>query len=277
MMVVGAFGQVQAALRWFVDDFPELADWRAALGRVARLHGALDRPEAVDDAVERVRVAPHPRGGLSLRQLTITLRDGTVVVRRADAEIGPGERVLIVGASGAGKSTLFRALAGLWTWGSGTIALPPRAAMKFMPQRPHLPLGTLRSAVTYPATPDGVPAGAVAQALERVGLPALVPMLDREGRWDEAISVGQQQRLAFARLFLRRPAWVFLDEATAALDEASQALVISILDRELRDAAVVSIGHRPGLEVFHDHVLELAPGPTGAVLRPREAVVRSRP
>ena len=185
--------------------------------------------------------------------------------------------MLIVGASGAGKSTLFRALAGLWTWGSGTIALPPRAATMFMPQRPYLPLGTLRGAVAYPGAPDSVPARVVADALERVGLPTLVPVLDREGRWDETLSVGQQQRLAFARLLLHRPAWVFLDEATAALDETSQALAMSVFDRELKDTAVVSIGHRPGLEVFHDRVLELAPGPDGAVLRPRGVVVRSRP
>jgi vitamin B12/bleomycin/antimicrobial peptide transport system ATP-binding/permease protein len=146
--------------------------------------------------------------------------------------------------------------------------LPPREAMLSMPQRPCLPLGRPRGAATYPAGPEGSPADAVEAAPRRVGLGELVPMPDlEEGRWDRALSVGRQRRLAFARLLLHRPRWVFLDEATAALDEANQEAVMSILGRGLPEAAVVSIGHRPGLERFHRRALELAPSPSGARLR----------
>lgn len=276
MMVVGAFAHVQNALRWFVDNFARIADWRAALGRVAAFYEALDGADAVEEDTERLELASHPRGCLAFERVGILLKDGSVVIKEATAEIQPGERVLIVGASGSGKSTLFRAIAGLWPWGSGRILLPPRETMMFMPQRPYLPLGTLRAAVTYPSGPAGFPPDEIEAALRRVGLAELVPMLDLEERWDRALSVGQQQRLAFARLLLHRPLWVFLDEATAALDEDNQSTVMSIFDRELPHTAVISIGHRPGLEVFHTRTLELRPSPNGARLRlkPRPRVPR---
>jgi vitamin B12/bleomycin/antimicrobial peptide transport system ATP-binding/permease protein len=271
MMVVGAFGYMQNALRWFVDNFARLADWRAALGRVAAFREALDgaAADAAEEGAERIELAPHPEGRLAFERVGVLLRDGGVVIREATAEVRPGERVLIVGASGSGKSTLFRAVAGLWPWGGGRILLPPRGSMMFLPQQPYLPLGSLRVAAAYPARPGDLPPGAVEAALRRVGLGELVPMLDLEERWDRVLSVGQRQRLAFARLLLHRPGWVFLDEATAALDEENQRVAMSIFDRELPDAAVVSVGHRPGLEAFHTRVLELAPSPSGARLRLR--------
>ena len=267
MMVVGAFGYMQNALRWFVDNFARLADWRAALGRVAAFWEAADGADAAEEGTERLELAAHPEGRLAFERVGVLLKDGGVVIREATAEVRPGERVLIVGASGSGKSTLFRAIAGLWPWGSGRILLPPRGSMMFMPQQPYLPLGSLRVAAAYPAGPAGLPPGAVEAALRRVGLGELVPLLDLEERWDRVLSVGQRQRLAFARLLLHRPGWVFLDEATAALDEDNQRVAMSIFDRELPHAAVVSIGHRPGLEAFHTRTLELLPSPSGARLR----------
>ena len=271
MMVVGAFTQVQQSLNWFVMNFPRIADWRAALGRVALFHEALEHVDAADPEIEHIHLAEHPRGALAFEHVLISLADGAVVIQEATAEIHPGERVLIVGESGSGKSTLFRAIAGLWPWGSGRILLPPRHRMEFMPQRPYLPLGTLRNAVTYPAGPDEYDDARVRAALKRVGLADFIPELDREERWDKALSLGQQQRLAFARLLLHEPQWVFLDEATAALDEENQAVVMSIFDRELAKATVISIGHRPGLEAFHTRTLQLVPSPAGARLR-RKAV-----
>ncbi len=271
MMVVGAFNQVSSSLRWFVDNFPRIADWRASLGRVASFQDALDHVDTVENESQCIRLADHPRGGLAFEDVGILLHDGHVVIEEANAEIRPGERVLIVGESGSGKSTLFRAIAGLWPWGHGLILLPPRNTMQFMPQRPYLPLGTLRSAVTYPAGPDEFSTEAVTGVLERVGLGRFVAMLDHEERWDKSMSLGQQQRLAFARLLLHRPLWVFLDEATSALDEDSQQVVMSIFDRELPDAAVISIGHRPGLEDFHSRTLQLVPSPSGARLRRKAA------
>jgi putative ATP-binding cassette transporter len=270
---VGAFNYVQNSLRWFVDNFARLADWRAALGRVAAFNEALDGAEAVEEGTEQIELLEHPRGCLAFERVGILLKDGSVVIKDATAEIHPGERVLIVGASGSGKSTLFRAIAGLWPWGSGRILLPPRPATMFMPQHPYLPLGSLRAAAAYPAGAAAFPSEAIEAALHRIGLAELVPMLDAEERWDRALSVGQQQRLAFARLLLHRPAWVFLDEATAALDEDNQRKVMSIFEHELPQTAVISIGHRPGLEAFHTRTLELTPSPSGARLRLKRGIL----
>jgi putative ATP-binding cassette transporter len=276
MMVIGAFNQVQAALRYFVDRFPRIADWRAALGRVAEFHAAVCQINELETQQENIEYVTHPDGGLALDGLSIFLADGSVLIQEANAEIRPGERVLIVGESGAGKSTLFRAIAGLWPWGRGRI-LRPEASMMFMPQRPYLPLGSLRAAVTYPAAPADFPAEDVQAALERVGLSELSPSLDVEDRWDRSLSHGQQQRLAFARALLHKPAWVFLDEATAALDEENQDQVMSLFDDELADTTLVSIGHRPGLELFHDRRLRLVSTPDGARLRLTAPRPRRRP
>jgi putative ATP-binding cassette transporter len=269
MMVVGAFNQVQQALRWFVDNTPAIADWKATLHRVGAFHAALDGLDAVDAESEHIELRDHPDGRLAFDRVSVLLAEGSVIIQEATADIGPGERVLILGESGAGKSILFRAIAGLWPWGSGTILLPLREQMTFLPQRPYMPLGTLRGAVCYPHAPDAFEAQRIAEALERVGLEEFVPMLDREERWDRLLSLGQQQRIAFARLLLSRPSWVFLDEATSALDQPNQTRAMSIFDEELAGATVVSIGHRPGLTAFHQRALHLVPSPSGARLRRR--------
>ncbi len=266
MMVVGAFNQVQSSLRWFVDQFPAIADWRATLHRVSAFKAAIDTVDVIDEASDTIELTPHPEGKLAFDGVSVLLSDGRVVISDATVEIEPGDRVLIVGESGAGKSTLFRALAGLWPWGSGTIRLPDPDTMMFMPQRPYLPLGTMRAAITYPDPPDTFDTKAIAAVIRRVGLAEFLPTLDFEARLDKNFSLGQQQMLAFARLLLHRPAWVFLDEATSALDEVSQRRVMSIFDHELKTATIVSIGHRPGLEHFHTRVLTLVRTPKGAML-----------
>jgi putative ATP-binding cassette transporter len=266
MMVVGAFNQVQSSLRWFVERFPEIADWRATLHRVSAFKAAVARLEKIDDSIDRINLVRHPGDKLGFEDVSVLLSDGRVVIAEATVEIEPGERVLIVGESGAGKSTLFRAVAGLWQWGGGTISLPDRESMMFMPQRPYLPLGTLRAAITYPDSPDAFPSEDVEAALKRVGLAEFVDALDVEARADKSLSLGQQQLIGFARLLLHKPAWVFLDEATSALDEVSQRRVMSIFESELSNASILSIGHRPGLEAFHTRTLHLVRTPDGALL-----------
>lgn len=266
MMVVGAFNQVQSSLRWFVDRFPDIADWRATLHRVSAFKSAVARLEQIDDNIESIRLIEDPNGKLGFEDVSVLLSDGRVVIAEATVEIGRGERVLIVGESGAGKSTLFRAVAGLWRWGSGTIRVPERNSMMFMPQRPYLPLGTMRAAITYPDAPDAFSTEDVEAVVKRVGLSEFVEALDVEGRLDKSLSLGQQQLIGFARLLLHRPSWVFLDEATSALDEVSQRRVMSLFDNELSGASVLSIGHRPGLEAFHTRTLHLVRTPVGAML-----------
>jgi putative ATP-binding cassette transporter len=266
MMVVGAFNQVQASLRWFVDHFPAIADWRATLRRVSAFKAAVDKLDEIDDGVDRITLVAHPEGRLAFERVSVLFSDGRVVIAEATVEIGPGDRVLIVGESGAGKSTLFRALAGLWPWGSGIIRLPASSAMMFMPQRPYLPLGTMRAAITYPDSPDAFTTAEVEAVVRRVGLTEFLPTLDLQARLDKSLSLGQQQLIGFARLLLHVPTWVFLDEATSALDELSQRRVMSIFDHELSGASVLSIGHRPGLEAFHTRTLHLVRTPDGAML-----------
>jgi putative ATP-binding cassette transporter len=267
IMVAGAFSQVQWAMRWFVDNFSRLADWRAAIHRVARFREALDHLPAVEEGSEEIKRVLHPQGNLAFEGVRILLPDGHIIIEEASATFAPGDRVLIVGETGAGKSTLFRAVAGLWPWGSGTILTPPPESMAFLPQRPYLPLGTLRNAVTYPSPPNACSNADVQRALRRCDLGSLVPKLDRVERWDRELSLGEQERIAFVRLLLHKPGWIFLDEATAALDEESQRRIMSLFDDELKNATLLSIGHRPDLAVYHNRTLQLIHGREGARLR----------
>ena len=266
MMVVGAFNHVQGSLRYFVDNFPKIADWRSALLRVTTFRQAALRLDRAIEETKRIEIAPHPEGWLSFDNLSIALRDGSIIIDDATAEVRTGERVLIVGASGSGKSTLFRAVAGLWPWGSGRIQTPPPDEMMFLPQRPYLPLGTLRAALCYPAAPNAFNDGLVRASLERCGLMDFLGVLDENRRWDQSLSLGQQQRVAFARLILHRPRWVFMDEATSALDDENQESMLSLFDDELAGASVLSIGHRPGLEEFHNRTLHIRKTEEGATL-----------
>jgi putative ATP-binding cassette transporter len=266
MMVVGAFNQVQTALRYFVDNFPKIADWRSAVFRVATFQRAATDLDALIAENSRIEIVPHPQGWLSFENVSIAMSDGSIIIEDATAEVRPGERVLIMGASGSGKSTLFRAIAGLWPWGAGTIRIPSGEKIIFLPQRPYLPLGTLRAAISYPAPTGTFDDATVEEALRRCGLGDFAGALDRDERWDKTMSHGQQQRIAFARLVLHRPRWVFMDEATSALDEESQSEMLSLFDRELAGTSVLSIGHRPGLEAFHTRTLHLRKTDEGEVV-----------
>ncbi len=292
MQIGAAFGQVQASLNWFVDNFPRIAEWRSAVSRIVVFRDVIEDLDTLvaDTAQPTITIREGSSDRLVFRNLEVAFANGTTVIADASAEITAGERVLIQGESGTGKSTLFRALAGLWPWGAGEIETPPRETMMFMPQRPYLPLGSLRGALAYPAAPDGFDGPALGAALTHVGLERLIPQLEQEERWDRTLSLGEQQRLAFARLLLHRPRWIFMDEATAALDEANQDAMMDLVRKELPDSALVSIGHRPGLEAFHTRTLKLVRAEGGARLslpkrtakerqwsRPRPKDVQLRP
>jgi vitamin B12/bleomycin/antimicrobial peptide transport system ATP-binding/permease protein len=278
MQITAAFGQVQTALNWFVDNFPRLAEWRSHVERVLEFDAALDlmgESTSENGEVTTILLSDGETGEqvLRFRELAITRIDGNVVIGDANTEIARGEKVLIVGPSGSGKSTLFRAIAGLWPWGAGKIVLPDRSKMMFMPQRPYLPLGTLRQVLAYPAPMRRFPLAAVKAALRRCGLKQLIPRLNDVERWDRVLSGGEQQRLAFGRLILHKPDWVFMDEATSALDEESQNSMMGLFSNELAEATLISIAHRPGLDAFHDRTLTLVDSVGGARLvtkrRPR--------
>jgi putative ATP-binding cassette transporter len=269
MMVVGAFNQVQQSLRWFVDNFPQIADWRATLLRVAALRDALLAIETLGEDRGRITVIEQADGNLVMQDLSVALGDGSAVLDQPRVEVAAGEHVLIAGAPGAGKSTLFRAIAGLWPCGTGTVRLPPRPTVMFMPERPYLPLGTLRAAVTYPAPPGHFDDDAVRSALDRVGLGRLGSALDRENRWDKDLPLDEQQRLAFARLLLHQPKWVLLDDAMGSLEAKARRRMLSLFDKELAGAAVISLGREPAQDHFYSRRLRVVRRPGGAPLRLR--------
>jgi putative ATP-binding cassette transporter len=268
MQCATAFVQVQVALNWLVENYIRLAEWIASVQRVTGLWQALDDLDDKLDPLQRPQIAlvEGSDDHLRLEKLEVAQIDGTVVVDGAEAVIRQGEKVLLVGESGSGKSTLIRAIAGLWPWGSGTVRLPQGARVAFLPQRPYIPLATLRAALCYPEEVTPELDERVPQALARVGLGHLAPRLDEEARWDQILSGGEQQRLAFARLLITRPSLVIMDEATAALDEASQNSILETFHDELRETTVLSVGHRPGLEAKHDRKIVLLKYPRGARL-----------
>jgi vitamin B12/bleomycin/antimicrobial peptide transport system ATP-binding/permease protein len=263
-----AFIQVQYAFNWIVNNYPRLAEWTASARRVASLLAALDSLDAVERD-KKVNAIIRAEGGsavLHLRGLKVVLSDGTVVVEDADVKVERGERVLLAGESGSGKSTLVRALAGLWPWGEGQIITAPGAKIFLMPQKPYIPLGSLRRAVAYPLAGDSIADDELKSALGQVGLESLAARLDDEEPWANVLSGGEQQRLSFARLLLHRPDIVVLDESTSALDVDSQETLMTRLRDLLPEMAMISVGHRQELELFHERKLNLIRQEGGAKL-----------
>jgi vitamin B12/bleomycin/antimicrobial peptide transport system ATP-binding/permease protein len=269
MQAASAFTIVQTAFGWLVDNYPRLADWNACARRIASLMMSLDGLERAErgDGVGRIdRGETDGDVILSLQDLSVTLDDGTAVVGEAEVAIEPGERLLVAGESGTGKSTLVRAIAGLWPWGGGSINLHPDRRLFMLPQKPYVPQGTLRRAAAYPAAAEDWTVEQIGKALDKVGLAHLKDKIEEDGPWDQTLSGGEKQRLAFARLFLHNPDIIVLDEATSALDEKSQDKMMELVTRELPKATVVSVGHRAELEAFHSRKIVLERRKGGAKL-----------
>jgi len=255
-----AFGEVQGALSWFVDNYAALTEWRATVQRLTGFSDAIRAARAAATAGAGVHAATEERPDLALQDVTLALPDGRVLVHDAGASIAPRDSVVITGPSGSGKSTLFRAMAGIWPFGSGRVRVPAGANALFLPQRPYLPLGTLRHAVCYPRDEAEVPDEAVRAALRDAGLGHLESRLDEEDVWDRRLSGGEQQRVALARALLHKPDWLFLDEATASLDPEAEARLYSLLKERLPQTALVSIAHRPSLAQYHQRVWRVQDG-----------------
>jgi len=251
MQTANAFGQVQGALSVFVNVYRQLAEWRAVVERLSGFDRsiAVARDAAVTPPV--IALTTTDANVITLEDLSVRLPNGVPLISADDISIKFGERVLVSGPSGAGKSTLFRALAGVWPFGEGAITVPKNARMMILPQRPYFPIAPLAAAVAYPAEPGQFDAATIAELISAVGLPALVPRIEEEAHWNRMLSLGEQQRLGIARALLYRPDFLFLDEATASLDEPSEAALYRLLDQRIPQATVVSIGHRATLAAFH--------------------------
>jgi putative ATP-binding cassette transporter len=246
-----AFGNVQQALSYFVDAYRRLAEWRAVVARLDGFETAISSAATLATSPDSIGKLSAPGGEIDLRELLVRLPDGRPLVSANNFNLRAGERTLVTGPSGAGKSTLFRAIAGIWPFGNGSIAIPANARLMMLPQRPYFPIGALQAAIVYPAEADAFSSDQVRDALSSVGLPQLATRLEEEAHWNRMLSLGEQQRLGLARALLHRPQYLFLDEATASLDEPSEAALYGLLGEKLPATTIVSIGHRSTLAAFH--------------------------
>jgi putative ATP-binding cassette transporter len=259
MQISSAFGQVQGALSWFVDSYSSLASWRATTDRLTSFEASF----MALAPVEHAQAAINPIA-FETRDLTVALPNGAVLLAGVALSAQAGDRILLQGPSGSGKSTLFRTLAGIWPFASGTVARPADAM--FIAQRPYFPNGPLRDALAYPESPSRYTDAQLRQALQDALLPQLAHQLDQADAWSQKLSGGEQQRLAIARVLLKKPKWVLADEATSALDETTEKFIYKRLLALVESAqgALISIAHRPSVAAFHDQQWTLEKQPEGA-------------
>jgi putative ATP-binding cassette transporter len=253
MQISSAFSQVQEALSWFIDAFSaggenSLPAWKASVNRLAGFHAAVT---VARSQVSGIRVERNNVGAIELDAVVLALPSGQPLTEPLYADVQVGQRILLTGPSGCGKSTLFRAIAGIWPYGAGSIEIPAQARMLFVPQKSYLPIGILREALAYPAAADSFEDSAIRHYLDLCRLPHLKNALDQSDNWSQRLSPGEQQRLAFVRVLLARPDMLFLDEATSALDAATEKSMYELVLNELPEAAVISIAHRDVVAKYH--------------------------
>lgn len=251
MQTASAFGSVQTALSFFISTYRTLAEWRAVVARLDGFEASIANAKALASRTD-MQLKPSTNGSVDVKQLKLELPGGKVVATADGFSINPGDRVLVTGPSGSGKSTLFRAMAGVWPFGKGDITVPANATLMMLPQRPYFPVGSLKSAIAFPGAENAFTDAELQAALKAVGLFALSNRLDEHAHWNRMLSLGEQQRLGLVRALLHKPQFLFLDEATASLDEPSEAELYQLLQKQLPATTIISIGHRSTLHAFHD-------------------------
>jgi putative ATP-binding cassette transporter len=271
MVAAGGFTQVQSSLRWFVDNFSTIADWRATLLRVASFRRAVIATDALHDVESQINFSEGEAGRVTIENLEIASPSGCTLLQERKVEVKAGERVLIVGEPGTGKTLLFRALAGLWPWGGGRVTHPKGEDLFYMPRTPYLPPGTLREALAYPSGVDKFQAKDYSGALARLGLESLEPLLEVSKRWDHELNEDEQQRLAFATLLLHAPHWVLIDEVLDSLDDDSMQRVTEVLTKDLAHTGIIYIGRSEQKDGLFDRVVHLIKDP-GTRRLPKNAV-----
>jgi vitamin B12/bleomycin/antimicrobial peptide transport system ATP-binding/permease protein len=262
MLASGAFMQVQSSLRWFVDNFSSIADWRATLLRVASFRRAVIDTDVLHDVESRIAWVEGEPGKIGINDLEIASPAGATMLEEKKVEIKSGERVLIVGESGTGKTLLFRALAGLWPWGAGRVTRPKGEELLYMPRTPYLPPGTLREILAYPAATEKFKEADYTSALARLKLERLQPLLDVPHRWERELNEDDQQALAFGRVLLHAPPWVLIDEVLDSLEDDARRAVLDIFATDLERTGVIHIGREDVQDKFFSRVLHLVKDPT---------------
>jgi putative ATP-binding cassette transporter len=258
-----AFGRVESALNFFVNYYASLANFKSVVDRLTSFVGAIERAKTLATTGPNCEPAPAGATAVAIEDLDIALPDGRHIIAADRLAFAAGESALVSGPSGSGKSTLFRSLSGIWPFGEGCIHVPDGAVVMVMPQKPYIPIGTLRAAVSYPAAPDAYKDQDIRQALGDAQIGFLADQLDREDMWSQRLSGGEQQRLAIARALLERPGWLFMDEATSALDEKLEAALYRMLKQRLPNTTIISIGHRSTLTAFHARHIHMVEGTVG--------------
>lgn len=257
MQTASAFGSVQGALSFFISTYRSLAEWQAVVARLNGFEAGIDAAKALAVSPDSIQPVAAEGNVVALNDLLLTLPNGRPLVQASGFRLKSGERTLVTGPSGSGKSTMFRAIAGIWPFGRGTISVPKGASLMMLPQRPYFPVGSLASAITYPSKDGTYSAAQLGDVLKLIGLPALAERLNEEGHWNRTLSLGEQQRLGIARALLHAPQYLFLDEATASLDEPSEEMLYRLIVAKLPQTTIVSIGHRKTLEAFHQREVSL--------------------
>lgn len=261
--VSSAFGRVETAMSFFINSYQSIASYLASINRLTTFEAAIAQAQAADAGDKGIHQDKAGGASVEVDDAVLTLPNGRPIVRVNGLDLGAHRRTLVVGPSGSGKSTLFRAIAGIWPFGEGKVGIPEGAEIMLLPQRPYLPQGSLRAAIAYPSEEHVYSDAQIASAMAKVNLGHLAERLDEVDLWGQRLSGGEQQRLAFARALLAKPDWLFLDEATASLDEKLEGEIYALIDEELPETKIVSIGHRSTLRTMHDTVVMMAPNEDG--------------
>jgi putative ATP-binding cassette transporter len=259
----GAFSRVEGALTFFINYYASLANFKSVVDRLTSFASAIERAKTLGAAGPARIAAPAAETLVAIEDLDIALPDGRHIVEAQRLAFEAGESVLLAGPSGSGKSTMFRSISGIWPFGEGRILIPGLADVMVVPQKPYIPIGTLRAAVSYPAAPDAYSDDDIRKALTNAHIGFLAGQLDREDVWSQRLSGGEQQRLAIARALLKQPDWLFLDESTSALDEKLEAELYRMLKQHLPKTTIVTIGHRSSLAAFHARRLDMTENGAG--------------